>query len=1035
MCFASDNRVCSMIPQRMVLAAVCALLLAGSDAFDRLLAAEEAVSALAVKSPISAAESLKHFQLHPALRIELVAAEPDVVDPVAIAFDEDGRLWVAEMRDYPNGPAEGESPKSRIRLLEDRDHDGRFEVSHVFADNLLFANSVMPWRGGVIVTMAGQIAFFRDTDGDGKADHRETWFTGFAQENPQLRANHPTFALDNHIYVANGLRGGTVIAKKTEWSKDAKPVSISSRDFCFDPLGGTYEAVSGFGQFGLTFDDFGNRFVCSNRNPCKHTVLEDRYIKRNPLLAVRSVAHDVSPVGAQSRVFAISRAWTTSTLHAGQFTAACGVTIYRGDALPAEFRGNSFTCEPTGNLVHRDVLQPSGATFSSRPGRQGIAFLASPDEWFRAVNLAHGPDGALYVVDMYRAVIEHPQFMPAELKQRPDLNLGNDRGRIYRILPASQQRSRKARLAPQLSKASSAELVKLLEHRNSWHRETAARLLYERQDRTVRKQLEQLAVSGPAPYSRVQALWVLKGLGQLSQETVFAALGDPHPRVREQAVRLSEEWLNENAEIHKRLLDLAKDADARLRFQVVLSLGEDEAARMPFEAPFQQTQSDRLFSFRQALSNVAIHSADDPWTRKAIASSAGQSAARLFPMILKSAGASDRQTPGLTDLLGEFAEIVGSGQQPSQVKMVLEALNAFPRSDVPALRMQFRCLEGLASGLRRRGKTLGRLLTGTSSATDTSAIFEKAVAVAGSKLKLAGLGPDNSVDLRLQAIAVLRYAGPEIAVEPLKELVANEPSQPVKLAAIGTLSAFHDPAIGATLLANFASETPAVRRALLDGMLADTVRTQLLLGELEAGRIKAAELDPTRVTRLTRHRNQKIRDKAKKLLAAAVPADRQKVIAQYQSALSLKADPNRGRQVFSKNCTACHRIAGLGVDVAPDIADSRTKTPEFLLTSILDPNRAVDSNYFSYTVVTTQGKVLTGLVSAETASSVTLRQQDDKTVVVLRDEIDEMRSNGISLMPVGVEENVSVQQMADLISFIKNWRYLGGRVPIAVGKK
>ena len=324
-----------------------------------------------VKSPVSPKESIQHLQVHPDVRVELVACEPQVVDPVAMAFDETGRLYVVEMTDYPNGPEDGQPPKSKIKYLEDQDGDGFYETSHLFADQLLFANGVLPWEGGVIVTMAGEVAYFKDTTGDHKADVRETWFTGFAQENPQLRANHPTLGIDGYVYIANGLRGGDVIAKRKEWAKDAKPVSLSGRDFRFHPITGKYEAVTGIGQFGLTFDDYGRRFVCSNRNPCKHLVFEDHYLSRNPHLAISQTGHDVSPAAENSRVYPQVSAWTTSTLHSGQFTAACGVTVYRGTAMP-QFYGNSFTCEPTGSLVHRDVWSPLGATFTSKCSFTGI---------------------------------------------------------------------------------------------------------------------------------------------------------------------------------------------------------------------------------------------------------------------------------------------------------------------------------------------------------------------------------------------------------------------------------------------------------------------------------------------------------------------------------------------------------------------------------------------------------------------------------------------------------------------------------------
>ena len=262
----------------------------------------------AVKSPLSPEDSVKAFRLAPELRIEIVAAEPEVVSPVSIAFDEEGRLWVVEMSDY-RGPAPGEPPKSRIKLLEDRDADGRFETAHIFADKLLFAT--------------GPPTLARRRDRDSGRRNRLLRRTPTATTKPtcgkpgsadlsrRTRSFGPTirgFALDNHLYVANGLRGGTIVADKQKWGREMSPVSISGKDFRFDPLTGEKQAVSGNGQFGLTFDDFGNRFVCSNRNPCRHVVLEDRYLKRNPFLAVRNVCQDVSPPAEKSRVFPISRA-------------------------------------------------------------------------------------------------------------------------------------------------------------------------------------------------------------------------------------------------------------------------------------------------------------------------------------------------------------------------------------------------------------------------------------------------------------------------------------------------------------------------------------------------------------------------------------------------------------------------------------------------------------------------------------------------------------------------------------------------------
>jgi len=989
------------------------------------LVAQTPQSSASFKSPLSAEASLGQFELHPRLKLELVAAEPDVIDPVAVAFDGKSRMWVVEMRDYPHGPQPGEPPSSRIRLLEDKDGDGRYEFARIFVDKLLFATGIQPWKGGVIVTLAGEVAYFRDTDNDGRADRRETWFSGFAQRNSQLRANHPTFALDNHIYVANGLRGGDVIAKRHGWTSGAQKVSISGMDFRFHPTEGTYEAVTGNGQFGLTFDDFGNRFVCSNRNPCRHIVIEDRYIRRNPFLTLSSVIHDVSLAGAESKVHAISQTWTTSNLHAGQFTAACGVTLYRGDALPEEFQGNGFVCEPTGNLVHRDVLKQKGATFSSHPGRKGIEFLASRDEWFRPVNLACGPDGALYVVDMYRAVIEHPQWVPDELKNRPDTHYGNDRGRIYRITAQDRLVESQPR-APRLAEKPSAELIALLAHPNGWHRDTAARLIFEQQDDNVAPQLRKMAVNGPTAPSRVHALWLLQGLGELSPATLQQVLEDDTagPRVWEQAIRLSEPWLATEDRFRQLVLDRTTNGEARLQFQAMLSLGETEANA----------------DVRASMARLALAHAGDRWMRAAYLSSIGKHPVESLSAITDKIVNSDRQDrPGTVALLGSMGDIIGSRMKPNEIGRALVMLGDPRWSEQQsereqAMRARIGALAGLGAGIGRRGGSLqtflpdgreNRVAEDEPAQAGVDLLFKSAIRI--------GLSESSETSARQEAISLLQYAEYPLAKPPLEQLAKADPKQAIRLAAIGSLAAFRDPEVSKIFLDDFTSQTPAVRRALLDGMLADVERTRTLLDEIAAGRTPMAELDPSRIARLTKHRDESIQEQAKTLIAQATPADRREVMATYQQSLELSADPTRGRQVFEKNCTACHRIGNLGVDVAPDISDSRVRKPEQILTDILDPNRAVDNNYFSYTILTTQGKVLTGVIGTETASSVTLRQQENKSVSVLRQDIEEMQSNGVSLMPVGLEKNISVEQMADLISFIKNWRYLDGRIPITPG--
>jgi putative membrane-bound dehydrogenase-like protein len=968
----------------------------------------------AVKSPLSVENSLKAFRLSADLKIEIVAAEPQVVSPVSIAFDEGGRLWVVEMSDYPNGPAPGEPPKSRIKLLEDLDADGRFETAHIFADKLLFATGVQPWRGGVIVTLAGEIAYFKDTDGDNRADVRETWYRGFVQENPQLRANHPRFALDNYVYVANGLKGGTIVADREKWGRDIPSVNISGKDFRFDPLTGDCEAVSGNGQFGLTFDDFGNRFVCTNRNPCRHVVLEDRYLKRNPFLAVRDVCQDVSPPAEKSRIFPISRAWTTSNLHAGQFTAACGLLINRGDGLPLRFDGNSFVCEPTGNLVHRDILEPDGPTFKSHYGDGDVEFLASPDEWFRPVDLANGPDGALYVVDMYRAVIEHPEWVPAELKNRPDLYDGSDRGRIYRVVSQDRPIDLTRRGALKLGSLPVADLAGVIEHPNAWHRETAARLLFERQDKSIAVKLDRIARSrSKSAAVRMHALSLLNALHAVSDDLLVSLAADTDEQVIDYAMCMAETRLQSS----RALCASINSGRSGISFQIALSLGELDLS--------QDGNSGGL----NKLAALLVEHPENEWYRRAALSSATNSGLLLFSAITQDP-VYVRAYPKVAKycrLIEDVHEVIGSSAEEFEILPALgNAIPSLGRDPDDIKRLYFAIVNGLGRGTSRRGKSLRDLL---------DRFDEKKLAFEGSKplfdeaVWLAEAAKAQ-IDLRLEAIKSLQYAPFKDARPVLLGLIQTDPSQEIRLAAIDALASFDDATVAASLLTTLLNATPAVRRRVLQSLLKTTSRSQALLAEIESGRIALSDLDPVHVQMLTNHKFAEIREPARRLLAAAIPADRKQVLEAYQPALAVKADARRGRAVFEKNCVTCHKIGDLGIDVAPDISDSRTKTPAQLLNDILNPNQAIDSNYVSYTVATRDGKAETGIIATETATSITLRQPEGKTVLILRQEIEEMKSNGVSLMPEGLEKNISVEQMADLILFIKNWRYLDGAVPL-----
>ncbi|HAV64930.1 MAG TPA: hypothetical protein DCY13_21485, partial [Verrucomicrobiales bacterium] len=376
-------------------------LIAGTSVALSLLS--DGLATNAVDSPVAPEAARETFQVDEGLVVELVAAEPLTASPVAMAWDDAGRLFVVENRGYPTGMPDG-SKGGVIASLEDSDVDGRMDRRTVFADGFTFPNGILAWNGGFFVTCAPDVFFLKDTDGDGRADLRQVVLTGFDTSNStQLRVAHPTFGPDGWIYLTSGLTHAGDITSPLHLDRPAVRIGTDSR---FNPFTHEIEPVDGRGQFGQTFDDWGNRFHNMNRVHIQHTVLPSRFLQRNPDFAFTETVHNV-PEGmiddllksrnVAARIYPISDNLTTADSHAGTFSAACSLLVYRGDGLPVDYYGDVFTCDPTGNLVHRDRLTPVGPTFSSRMVNEGREFLASRDNWFRPVFLATGPDGALYV--------------------------------------------------------------------------------------------------------------------------------------------------------------------------------------------------------------------------------------------------------------------------------------------------------------------------------------------------------------------------------------------------------------------------------------------------------------------------------------------------------------------------------------------------------------------------------------------------------------------------------------------------------------
>ena len=560
----------------------------------------KALIAFDMAPPKSPEEGLASLRVRPGFRVELVASEPVVTDPIAFDWGPDGRLWVVEMRDYPLGMDGHGKPGGVVKYLEDTDGDGRFDRAVTFMEDVPFPSSIMAWRRGVLVATAPNIVYAEDTDGDGRADVKRVLFSGFVEGNQQHRVNGFEWGLDAWVYAANGDSGGKVVSAAT-----GRMLSISGRDIRFHPDLGDIETVSGQTQYQRRRDDWGNWY--GNNNPCWlwHVTVPEHYLRRNPKVAVKRVIKMLANYEDSTRVFPVSpemvrpnQPWALNNVTSGSCASP-----YRDDWFGAEFANSIFICEPVHNAIHREVLEREGSGFRSHraAGEERSEFFASTDNWCRPTMVRTGPDGALYIADMYRFVIEHPEWISPEMQARLDLRAGTDRGRIYRVVPEGKPR----RKIPDLTRLVGTALVAAMDSPSGWQRDHVQQLLLERHDFSTPmvKGLESLLSVSHAPEVRIQSLATLGLAGALTQERLVVMLGDPSPWVRSEALRQSEPRVGAGEPLFRAVSGLLLDGDAAVRLQLAFSLGAwppDQA-----EAPLRELAA-RAVTDGDELLRVAV---------------------------------------------------------------------------------------------------------------------------------------------------------------------------------------------------------------------------------------------------------------------------------------------------------------------------------------------------------------------------------------------------------------------------------------------
>jgi putative membrane-bound dehydrogenase-like protein len=939
--------------------------------------------------PKSAEEALAAFRAKTGFTVQLAVAEPLVVDPVAIDWSADGRLWVVEMRDYPTGMNGHWEAGGRVKVLEDADGNGKYDKASVFLDNLPFPTGITAWNKGALVCAAPDIIYAEDTNGDGKADLVKKLFTGFATENYQARVNSLSLGLDNWIYGANGLIGGRIhgIAGDRE-------INISGRDFRLRPDTGEFEPASGLTQQGRARDDWGSWFGCDNSTLLWHYPLPDHYVRRNPYFAPPDPRVFVPGDADPNQLFPMSRVLErfNDPDAAGRTTSACGLGIYRDDLLGTNYYGNAFLCEPVHNLVHRLVLRPDGATFKGYRAADETQseFLSSRDNWFRPVQVRTGPDGALWIVDMYRFVVEHPRWIPPERVAKLDVRAGDDKGRIYRVAPIGQT----LRPIRDLSKLSTEDLAAGLSTPNGTERDRVHFEILRRGDRAAIAPLTKLVKGNELPTVRLQALCALDGLGPTSPELLEATLADPHPAIRGYAIRLSERSMG-TPHLGAAVLQLINDLDATVRYQLALSLGEWNDPRAG-----------------EALGQLAQYNVDDNWMRGAILSSASR-----FPVvILRSVLTASTDSPARKDMIDQLiATAVGSrnGKALDEILAVIA-----PQEGKPVEPWQLAALGGLLDALHRRGQDL-ESFTGSAGTGDRPALARIQLAFADAR-RIA-LNDSGDEATRIAAIGLLGRSSAQFDadLELLKKLLAPPTPSRLQSAAVAALGRSRSPKTPELLLADWPKHSPSLRNAILAALLARDEWIIRLLDALEKGTVASSELPMSNRQRLLKHKNGTIATRAGTLLAGTRSGNRAEVLAKYQGVSNFAGDPGRGAAVFATNCASCHALGGQGYAVGPDLTAFRTKAAQDFLLAILDPNAAVEPRFVNYQIETKDGRALSGVMKAETATSLTLVQGGGLEERILRNDIAEIRASNLSLMPEGLEQNLTPQDLAHLIAYLK----------------
>jgi len=942
------------------------------------------------------------FSIADGYSLTLVASEPLVKDPVDLQFDENNLAYVLEMPGYPNGDT-----KSRVVCLFDDNEDGIFDRSGLYAENLELASSIMPYKAGLLVAAPPYLLYIKDIDGDYEADLRDTLMSGFADGNLQHNFNGLTYGIDNWIYAANGGNNGSPY-----WWKDSTSITeLRRNDIRFDPNSKQIQRIGrSSGGFEVSFDEWGHLYQTHNLHHISQLVFPSYYYQDN-VLAVLHTLENISdheenglariyPIGEQeSRV--------NHPEQAGYFSGACGITYYGGGSLGTEMNQTAWVADVVLNLIHVDKLSVEGARMKSSRVFEKRDFIASADRSFRPVNMTVGPDGAMYIVDMYREVIEHPEWIPDEIEASLDLTNGSDKGRIYRVSTRKQYQPFET-----LNYRENESLVDGLNSKNQWLRMTAHRLLTENPRTDIPKeQLIELFEDG-SNMGKVHSLWVQEHTGILDENILIQALQSNSAGLQENALVISESYLS-NHKIAETAIGLLTDDNQRVRMQAALTIstiGADSAKMYERKIMRALLQASTLEM--------------DQWNIAAITLAAKEFKLELFNQILRNKANSDQQ-----ELLESIAINIGGNANNSEMALMAIQNNSVDES----------LAQKIIKGLERQSKNVKNnirleaiissiekdagddLVTCLSSYRKTLGLKPSSRFLSLSRKALTNINQSNSIEDKLSKMKMLALLDYSEKSNVLFELLSTKEASSVQQESLYQLANAKDEEVGYRLVKSWADLGPQARRQASDILLYNEMHHDALLSGLEDDMINIGEMNfdlERRRTLLWWTDNDNTRSRAKALFSDTGVFNRKDVIDKMKDALALSGSADQGNELFISQCGQCHLYGTVGVDVGPVLTESNRKSKESLLYDILDPNAACETKYINHKLETIEGELHIGIVDVETDSDITIKKMGGTLITVNKNEIKSLTSLGSSMMPEGLEANLDHQQMADLLSYL-----------------